>query len=153
MNLRDEEFAPKQDDEYRVLFTGDSFTFALGVDIEDSFHRPNGKTTSARRQAVQRSELRRSQDFVFNASSTLREMKPDAVVAQVFIGNDFYDLQSYMHREFEPIGVEPTPKTSTAIAPLANSQTGTVSVTASEQRPVKPKMRLKLYTLEILWRS
>ena len=153
MNLRDEEFAPKQDDEYRVLFTGDSFTFALGVDIEDSFHVQMEKRLQHEGKRFNALNYGGRRDFVFNASSTLREMKPDAVVAQVFIGNDFYDLQTDMHRKFEPIGVEPTPKTGTAIVPLANSQTGTVSVTASEQRPVKPKMRFKLYTLEILWRS
>lgn len=157
-NLRDEDFAPKQDNEYRVLFTGDSFTFALGVDIEDAFHvrmedrlEHEGKRFNALNFGGRR-------DFVFNASSTLREMKADAVVAQVFIGNDFYDLQTDMHRGFEPIGDEPATPTDPP-GPVATSPTDTLSLTpptAPAPKPTKtakPKKEFKLYILEILWRA
>ena len=166
MNLRDEEFGPPQDHEHRVLFTGDSFTFALGVDIEDAFHvrmeqqlQHGGKRFNALNFGGRR-------EFVFQASSTLREMEADALVAQVFIGNDFYDLQTDMDREFEPIGApapaagRPIPVAAPAATPAGHSPSGAVSETAAAATaapkpaiPTKPKKPFKLYTLEILWRT
>jgi len=97
LNMRDGEIPPKREGEYRILCLGDSFTFGMGVNIPQSYpkvlekilleHNPryrviNGGTGGS----------------AFWAYSFLKEkgldFRPDLVVVQVYIGNDFYDGMS-----------------------------------------------------------
>ena len=94
LNLRDQPIGPRRAEEFRILFLGDSFTFGLGVEIEDTFVKQveNGLRGSRPLRTINAGGrgTNASQQYSF-----LRDhqsiLDPDLLVLQVYIGNDFHD--------------------------------------------------------------
>ena len=93
LNFRDEEIIEKQPDEHRVLFIGDSFTFGLGVEMSDVFHSRMERTLTFTGKRINAINLGGKARGFRETGEVIDEFEPDAIVAQIFIGNDFYDLQ------------------------------------------------------------
>jgi hypothetical protein len=95
LNMRDGEIHPRREGEYRIAFLGDSFTFGLGVNVEERW--PDllaGSLTQGGRpiygiNAGGRGKYSREQFEFFREHADLFD--PDLVLVQVFTGNDFVD--------------------------------------------------------------
>lgn len=100
LDLRDEEIPDKLDDEFRILVVGDSFTYGLGVEEEQTFVR---RTEALLRELGEREKFATFIRMInggvgswpMNQSSWLQEvgmsLQPDLVVQAFFVGNDIYD--------------------------------------------------------------
>jgi lysophospholipase L1-like esterase len=95
LNMREEEIHPRRPDEYRVLFLGDSFTFGLGVEAEDTYVRllESGLTKDGRKlyamNAGSRGQYSGAQLAFLRKKG--EALDPDLLFVQVFTGNDFFD--------------------------------------------------------------
>lgn len=93
-NLRGPEIPDKREGEYRILCVGDSFTFGLGVNEEDSYPavlermlksaHPQVRVINGSYGRYAKEEL----EFLLEKEAAL---KPDLAVVQIYIGNDIYD--------------------------------------------------------------
>ncbi len=97
-NLRGAEIPEKREGEYRILCIGDSFTFGLGVNEEDSYPavlekalRPFFPSVTVINGSYGRAA---KEEYDFLAQTGLN-LKPDLVIIQVYVGNDFYDNLLY----------------------------------------------------------
>ena len=155
MNIRDEEMGEKQEDEYRILFAGDSFTFALGVDFEDAFHTRMEKQLTFDGKRVNALNLGGKREVFWKTRDNIKEVQADAMVVQIFIGNDFYDLQTETHLSFEDSGTENPTATQGPLQPA--STTGQAQLKPTPKKPgkqaKKSRGKLKIHTLDILWRN
>ncbi len=94
VGLRGKEIEGKKEGEYRILCVGDSFTFGLGVDLEQSY--PVVLETLLQKKDPRFTVINGAhgrsaeQNDEFLVSTTLA-LKPDFVIYQFYIGNDFYD--------------------------------------------------------------
>ena len=99
LNIRDYEIHPKTKNEVRVLCIGDSFTFGLGVDMEDTYAKVAEKLLNEggeRFYVINGSRgnfAGKQYDFLIKEGL---ELKPDLVIVQIFIGNYFYDAKPYL---------------------------------------------------------
>jgi hypothetical protein len=153
LNIRDEEVGEKQPDEYRILFTGDSFTFGVGVEFDEAFHTRIEETLVRDGKPVNAINLGGKREVYWETAKAIDEMKGDAMVVQIFIGNDFYDLQTETNRTFGNANPETTiPEPG---SPTVNSPTGQVQPTESKRKADKRAQfrQRKIYTLQILWRN
>ncbi|MFC1674585.1 SGNH/GDSL hydrolase family protein [Candidatus Omnitrophota bacterium] len=101
LNIRDDEISAKRDNEFRILCLGDSYTFGLGVDIDDAFvtlteellNEHNGvRLRFSLINAGGPTSACKNRDFLIQKGIGL---EPDAIIVQTFIGNDFYDALAY----------------------------------------------------------
>lgn len=92
--MRDREIAPKRQGETRILCLGDSFTFGLGVSYWETYPKffekilaGDGRTVSVVNGGTG--------GYAANAYEFLMKtglsFKPDWVIEQIYVGNDFYD--------------------------------------------------------------
>lgn len=102
LNIRNRAILPKAKDEYRILCLGDSFTFGVGVDDDETYPK-----------ALEALLKKKSKNyFVINGGGTafagdhyhflLKKgfaLKPDLLICQVYIGNDFYDADKLLHEK------------------------------------------------------
>ncbi len=100
LDLRDSEIPPKEPAEIRILMLGDSFTYGLGVNEEETFVRRTERLLRDRLRGEGRpGSIRVVNGGVgggpFKEAEWLRDvglaLKPDLVVLGFFIGNDLYD--------------------------------------------------------------
>lgn len=105
LNMRDHEVGPRQESEHRILCLGDSFTFGLGVDFEETY--PQQIERILRQEDPGTRVLNGSTGG--NAVDALKFLKeqglalePYLVILQVYTGNDFYDGMRYLPRELTP---------------------------------------------------
>src|SRR4030042_5914780 len=98
LNIRDREIPPKEKNEFRILCLGDSFTFGLGVEVEDTYTRllENLLNKDRKRSCVINAGGGDPYDFLVDRGLAL---KPDLVLLQIYIGNDFYDRMSSIDPE------------------------------------------------------
>lgn len=102
LNMRDYEIHPKEKNEFRILCLGDSFTFGLGVDIEDAYPKVLERILNKGRGKFYvlngggSSFVGGCYDFLIKKGL---ELKPDLVIVQIFIGNDFYNARQYLRPE------------------------------------------------------
>jgi len=94
LDLRGPEIPPKEAGEFRIFCLGDSFTYGMGVEFEEAYPAVlegllRGKNPGVRVfNTGQNNAIKERYDFM---SRTGVSLKPDWVVLQIFIGNDFYD--------------------------------------------------------------
>jgi len=94
LGIRNSEIYPKREGEYRILCLGDSFTFGLGVNDDSAY--PKVLERILKKEDEKFSVINcGGQPYAGTCYNLLLnkglELKPDLVVLQVFIGNDFYD--------------------------------------------------------------
>lgn len=99
LNMRDREVGPKPAGERRILCLGDSFTFGLGVDFDDTY--PQKLEKELRQAALSYRVLNGSTGG--NAVDALKflnekglSFNPDMVIVQSYIGNDLYDGMRFL---------------------------------------------------------
>ncbi|SVE38125.1 uncharacterized protein METZ01_LOCUS490979, partial [marine metagenome] len=145
----------KQADEYRILFAGDSFTFGLGVNIEDAFHTRMEQELTCNGKRINALNLGGKRDVYWKTVDAIDEVKADAMVVQIFIGNDFYDLQTETDQTFENSGL--VERKTQQRSPQPVSKTGQAQLKASPKKPSKQarnsRSKFKIHTLDILWRN
>lgn len=94
LNLRDYEVSPKRDNEYRILCLGDSFTFGVGVNLKNTYVKVLERLLNKESQRYTvingggHPFLTSQYNFLISKRLIL---KPDLIICQIYIGNDFYD--------------------------------------------------------------
>lgn len=111
IGLRERAIPPKADDEFRILFLGDSITFGWGVEVEKTFVR----RLEGRLQAHTRKRLRTINSGVGAYNSEMEyaflkrhggEIAPDMVVL-VFVGNDTEATPTQRYDPWSDTALEP----------------------------------------------
>lgn len=110
LGLRDREVLPKKPGEFRICVVGDSFTFGLGVEEEQTFVRRTEQLLRHRSDQVGiPMNIRIINCGVgggpYQQHEWLREvglkLHPDLVVQAFFIGNDIYDDQNWLRKNVD----------------------------------------------------
>lgn len=112
-SMRDDEIGEKRPGEYRILCLGDSFTFGVGVNLEDTWLKiaerslmSRGKSGFRFLNAGGKTAAPVAYEFLSREGMSLR---PDMVIVQVFFGNDFYDVAEYEEPASRPAQPQPGP--------------------------------------------
>lgn len=101
LNLRNAEIPPKNNREFRILCVGDSFTFGIGVDIQDAW--PTLLENKLRKMKKEVTVIngggppnaRGDYRFLIDIGLAL---KPDLVIIEIYM-NDFYDELPFLEAE------------------------------------------------------
>ena len=108
LNLRDHEIYPKQAAVRRVLCIGDSFTYGVGVYLEQTYLKRVEQILKRRGQKeewINGSAGSCAPEQYFLLADRGDWIKPDMVFVQCYIGNDFYDTVNDTEQPAEPHGV------------------------------------------------
>lgn len=108
LGMRDKEIAPKPENTLRILGLGDSFTFANGVLLEETYLKQleqllpeyGGKTIEVLNAAVP--AYAPLQEFRF-WESRHAQLQPDIVIMGFFVGNDFVESGDLFGEDGKPL--------------------------------------------------
>lgn len=152
INIRDSEIGEKRPAEHRILFAGDSFTFGLGVEIGDAFHSRLEQSLLHSGNPINALNFGGKGRVFRETGRVIDETEADALVAQIYIGNDFYDLQA----EVKAAAAEDAQQES-RISSAGEADAREQGGEEEPRTPIAPiDARAKyrdLYIIEIIWRN
>jgi len=105
--IRDRELSPKRTNEYRILGLGDSYSYANGVDLNDTYYKKlekclnqkEGNDVSVLNCAVPANTLLQEFGFLKKYGG---QLAPDAVLLGFYVGNDFTDSYDLYDEDGKP---------------------------------------------------
>jgi lysophospholipase L1-like esterase len=109
LGFRDRDFGAKSDDVFRILAIGDSFTYGMGVQIEDSWTKLVEKQLREDGYKVEIANLGRPGAFPFLytilAKAALPILQPDLVIIAALQGDDLAQstIRSEINKEYTTI--------------------------------------------------
>jgi len=98
IGLRDYEYGEKQDNTFRILVLGDSFTFGAGVELEDTYVKQletilRSKNSSKEYEVINAGVMGYGTDQEFYyLKEWITKLKPDLVIVGFYVGNDLEDV-------------------------------------------------------------
>jgi lysophospholipase L1-like esterase len=103
LGLRDREFGPKRNDEFRVLSLGDSYAMGFGVQLEQSYGKVlerdlNRSFPPARFSVINAGVDGYNTPQMCMSFQRLQRLQPDLVLATFVAGNDVYDNAVFEER-------------------------------------------------------
>jgi lysophospholipase L1-like esterase len=117
LGLRDQEFGPKREGNFRILSLGDSYAFGFGVNIEQSYGKVLERELSQAFPAVNFSVIDAgvegygTRQMLLSFERLQPRLQPDFVLATFVAGNDVYDnamfedrLRTHLNTPLGPLG-------------------------------------------------
>lgn len=108
LGFRDDEISEKPDSTYRILGVGDSFSFANGVEVENTYFKQLEQCLNSETEhtieiingAVPAYSLIQEINFIKRYSE---ELETDAVLLGFYVGNDFIDSYELYDENHHPL--------------------------------------------------